>query len=140
MSFMFSPRSFTREGYRQIVTDMWAQGASQRQIAAHIGKSKNAVAGMIRDFKLPKKTEGRGVPRGWTAKRINDAKPKPKPVIPSPDPIGPLNDFPERGTCQFSYGNPGTGEDWRMCGHPGTPWCEHHASRVFMARKTGVTA
>lgn len=138
MNFQHNPKAYKREGYRQIVTEMWANGATQRQIAAHIGKSKNSVAGMIRFFNLPKKTEGRGVARGWTAKRINDAKPKPVPTI---DPIGPINDFPGMGMCKFPYGNPGTGEDWRMCGHPAhvnQPWCDHHAARVYITRKAGA--
>lgn len=137
MGFEFGARGFANEGYRQIVTDMWSNGASQRDIAQKIGKSKNAVAGMIARFGLPKKTEGRGVPRGWSAKRINDARPKQEPA---PSPIGPLNDFPPHGTCLHTADNPGTGQDWRMCGHPGRPWCEYHAAKGFMARKSSVTA
>ena len=121
--------AFHSSDVRNMVAVFWGEGLSQREIARRIGKHKNVVAGLVHRMKLPKRTTG---PRGWTAKRINDAKPKPKIEI---QPIGPINDIPPKGTCRFIHGNPGTGEDWRMCGHPGHPWCEHHAAKVYNPRK-----
>lgn len=123
----------TREAYRDTVTALWAEGLTQKEIGERLGKTRNAIAGMIRSFGLPKRTEGQT--RGWAAKRVADAKPK---QPPAPDPIGPHNDFPPRGTCQHTADNPGDG-DWRMCGHTGFPWCDYHHQRLTIPRKTGDT-
>ncbi len=120
--------AFHSSDIKRMVAAYWEEGLSQREIARRIGRNKNVVAGLVNRMGLPKRTTG---PRGWTAHKLAKAKPK---VEPAPEAIGPLNDFPPMGMCQYPHGNPGTGEDWRMCGHPGQPWCDYHKPR--MTQKT----
>ncbi len=41
------------------------------------------------------------------------------------EPLGPVRDFPPKGTCHFMTGDP-QDPDWRMCGRDGYPWCKDH--------------
>lgn len=50
---------------------------------------------------------------------------KPEPRADEPEVIGPPNDFPPSGTCQYTRDDVAK-LDWRMCGHPGFPWCQWH--------------
>lgn len=49
----------------------------------------------------------------------------------APPPIGPVGDFPSgQTTCRFIHGDVGRGE-WRLCGHPGYPYCQVHFRRCL---------
>lgn len=126
--------TFHSEGTRQIVKAMWTAGVSQREIGRTIGKSKNAVAGLVKRMGLPGRLSK---PTGWTARKLTRIKVEHKPV-PGPDPIGPLGDFPARGTCRFIAGEP-TG-DFQCCGHEGEPWCSFHRPIALIPRKIETTA
>jgi hypothetical protein len=113
------------EGDCATVARMWAEGATGQAIADAIGRSRNAVSGLVSRLGLPKRSTG---PRPAQKIAKNEAP---------PPPIGPINDFPPTGTCQYTADHPGQGADWRMCGHPGFPWCEHH--RPICTQKVRVS-
>lgn len=119
---------FHSEDLKALVRSLWARDISTREIAAMTRMSRNSVSGMVRRLGLPKRTQG-GVKRGWTARKFNLANPKTK----APEPIGPIGDFPPIGTCRFIAGDPGA--KFQCCGHPGEPFCDHHAKRVYLPKK-----
>lgn len=71
----------------------------------------------------------------WVTPR---ALPKPLPpiVITLPDPIGPLQVFPERHACKYIHGDPQS--EWRCCGHPAldglSPYCGAHRAICYTVR------
>lgn len=111
------------------------------QIAAALSLTRNQVIGVI--YRARKK--GTNIPRSGVINRYGLAKPKVKTVAPSkpvqskpildePAPLGPVGDFPPRGTCR--YMRKPFAADFQMCGHPGHPWCEFHRKIVYdKARK-----
>lgn len=69
--------------------------------------------------------------------------PKPKPVLvkdlSAPEPLGAINDFPdrERTTCRYIHGDPSQGE-WRACGHSGYPYCQFHHQKCITPFREGA--
>lgn len=107
-----------------------AEGLSFTLIADAIGRGLTGTA-------LRKKASRLGLKR----ERAKLTKPmgpkqslKPAKAV-EPEAIGPVEDIGDG--CKFISGDPKR-PGWRMCGHPGEPWCEFHASKVF--EKPLVTA
>jgi GcrA cell cycle regulator len=116
------------------VSKLWADGKSAREVGAEIGMTRNAVIGLVHRLGLPKReTDLRRGVRGWTARKM---KPVPPPLIPAPDPIGPIGDFPARDTCHHIAGEPNG--SFQCCGHKGYPFCEYHTSRVYLPKRVAV--
>lgn len=49
----------------------------------------------------------------------------------APEPIGPIDDFPDHEGCLWIETDPAAGP-WRCCGHPrriASPYCAHHHAR-----------
>lgn len=115
------------ESTKDSVRDLWTAGRSQREIARSVGISKNSIPGLIRRMGLPKRAQDLvRKTRGWTAHRIELAKPKAPPVI------GPIGDFPDGATCRHIAGAPDA--KFQCCGQPGFPYCEYHAVKTHAPR------
>lgn len=137
---------------------LYAEGKSCGQIAAVVGKSRNAVIGRVHRMGLPLRgptgptTDGvaRRVKARQEARQRIAAMPKPNPikrVISTPavksdgyvaDPSLPLADAPlvtlmdlENHHCRWMH-------DDRFCGCakvPGTSYCEHHLRAAYTVYK-----
>lgn len=111
-----------------------ADGFSCSEIARFFKTSRNAVIGVVARNNLRGE---RGVVRKVGAERPIGPKiksrPLPEPAPVSQPPIGPALVSVGRGRCQFIYGDV-AGNDWRMCGHPGFPWCDYHRSICVVKR------
>ena len=139
------------------VQEMWKRNKSFAAIAAELGGgiTRNSVCSRIRYMRrngfdltrdpLPAKLKAakpaRVQKRRSRAKAVSDAM--------KPEAIGPIENFPDRmDTCRVIDGDPAQ-PGWRVCGHPGFPWCEYH-SKLFgiitpsqgynreFARKSGI--
>lgn len=134
------------EAARLVLIKQWlAEGLGYPQIAERLSEiegrfvSRNAISGIMYRAGLssPKKA------RMYTKKLPPTPPQKPQtpkilslpPAQGEPEPIGPWNDFPRRGGCQWPHGEPNIpGSRWRMCGHPkapGAPYCDFHARRAM---------
>lgn len=117
---------------------MWNEaGLSGQQISDQFGGrySRKAVIGKARREKLDSRDTT--VNRHLGGRVAGTMRPKPKPaVVPppidEPAPIGLVENFPsDRTTCRYIHGEAGiTG--WHLCGHPGHPWCQFHASKILI--------
>jgi hypothetical protein len=136
---------------RAKIKDMWTKGKSVRQMAVILAASeakplsRSAIMGHVHRMDLPH--------RSPDSKRQQAQKPKPFNIPPqnglggpkgvktgpklteiknngAPEPIGLVADFPdrERSTCRYIHGDVSSSK-WTLCGHPGYPWCDHHAKR-----------
>ncbi len=145
MTYHFGTKAANREQYRGIVSDLWAQGLSQSQIGKRIGKTKNAVAGMVRHFGLPRRVDG--ILRGWDAKRANEAKAEAEKKIaqtrlgyPVQIDAATLNIPLLAATarqCRYPVWHE-RDEAWPICGLPqkeGSPYCGFHHSACRTAPK-----
>lgn len=109
------------------VRELWTAGTTQREIGRRVGISKNTVPGIVRRLGLPKRPQDlRRKPGGWTARKIELAKPKP------PEPIGPIGDFPAGDTCRHIAGT--VTAQFQCCGHPGYQFCAYHAGKAYVSR------
>lgn len=147
MNYHFGTRSANRENYRQIVTDLWAEGLSQSQIGKRIGKTKNAVAGMVRHFGLPRRVDG--ILRGWDAKRANEAKAEAEkklaqtrlgyPVQIDTTPLSIPLLSAANGQCRYPmWHSSDRDESLPVCGLPqkeGSPYCVGHDQRCRITPK-----
>lgn len=116
------------ETVRKRVGALWVQGKTQREIAAEVGISKNSVPGIVRRLGLPARPQDlRRKPNGWTARKIEMAKPK------EPTAIGPIGTFPDQVDC-CRYPMNKTGTPFQVCGHPGFPYCEFHDAKCHNPR------
>lgn len=117
--------------------ELWLDGYSAGQIAKALGGTRSQMIGKIYRLGLTKTRE--------TKVRHFNNKPKQpqhKIFVPKivenlgPEPIGPLNDFPEIGLCRFIQRHPAI-QDWKCCGHEGLvkeikgkkitlAFCEYH--------------
>jgi GcrA cell cycle regulator len=136
------------------LTRLWAAGASQGEIAALFGVTRNTIAGKIARLGLtrePGKIARLGLTREpgpraapRQARKHYPKKPGPKPAS-LPLPPEPARD--ERGvqlieltnaTCRWPFGSVGA-DDFRFCGVPtadfrgGKPYCREHTK---LARRT----
>lgn len=127
---------------------MLAEGHSFTDIGLALGRSRNAIAGAADRMKLrgapksrkvaaikpsarPTSPTVRSAPRPPMWPTVRSAPLPPQAPLPGePSPIGPQNDFPPRGGCQWVFGDPNTNTSWRMCGHPGKPYCEFHVGQA----------
>jgi hypothetical protein len=126
------------------VSLMLADGElSAAQIGAHFGVSRQTILGLAyRERERQKKANPNAIQvnkkerdqrRAQTLKfKSHEFQPKSKPIaLPKikadePEVLGPTNDFPPSGTCQYTRDHPNEGKPWRMCGHPGAPYCDWH--------------
>jgi hypothetical protein len=123
---------------------LYAEGLSHRRIGKILGCSRNACIGKLTRLGLagphgssPRK---QGHHTGERVTRPTGPRQSPRRTLTVKDredalalePLGPVAEFAPRGTCQFTYGDVAE-PDWRMCGRPGFPWCEHHKAVVFVA-------
>ena len=126
MNFQFGDGDF-----RPIITRLWNERKSMREIGRVVGKAKSTIKKLADRWGLPDRP---GMPRGHVAKRIQAARPKA--VV--PDPIGPIGDFPDKmDCCRFPMN--ADDQPFQVCGHPGFPWCSHHAAVVVTPRKASHT-
>lgn len=116
---------------------------SRGEIAEKIGVSRNAVIGKLNRMRKAGKIELIGATspeNGGTQLRrrfkLSTKGPKLPPTKAKEslalEPLGPENDFPPHGTCQFIKGDVKT--TWRCCGRkalPGKPWCADHLAVVY---------
>lgn len=112
------------------------------QIAAIFHVSRNTVMGKVArlGLKFTARPGGRKVGHGLSHARKTPYVYKPRPGKPTdadverlaiePEPVGPVGDFPAAGACRWIHGDPK--REWRCCGAPGQPWCEHHATRLHI--------
>lgn len=112
--------------YVEQLTALWNQGATCSQIARALGSkfTRSAVMGKARRLNLPMRQVN------WVhkPKKQNALATAASAAI---DPaIGTTNVFLTRG-CKFIDGDTGPGMTWRMCGQPGSPWCDEHRRKVF---------
>lgn len=122
------------EATKATVADLWNSGKSARQVGMEVGMSRCAIIGLVNRMGLPKRKVDLIRPvRGWTARKIKAAKPKP---IPAPDPIGPIGDFPPAGTCRHIAGEPSG--DFQCCGHQGYPFCDYHATWNYLPKRVAA--
>jgi len=103
--------------------DLFGAGLSFSLIAARLGTTRTAAR---------KKANRMGLHRGRpTATKPMGPKPIPKRI--APEAIGPVEDIAPG--CKFIAGDPKL-PGWRMCGHPGSPWCEYHAPRMTVPARS----
>lgn len=145
-----NPAPFWTEEKIEQAKAAYAEGLSHRQIAARIGApSRNSVIGKLTRIGLagphgssPRK---QGHHTGERVTRSTGPRQSPRRTLTVKDredalalePLGPVAEFAPRGTCQFPYGDVAE-SDWRMCGRPGFPWCEHHKAVVFVVGSTAA--
>lgn len=64
-------------------------------------------------------------------------KPAPKILLPAPELIGPIGDYPENNGCQYIPGE--VSREFQMCGHPSghlhKKYCDWHMENVISPRK-----
>lgn len=108
-----------------LLKKLWDQGFSGTQISvAFKGRfSREAVIGKAHRLKLPPRAPS--VNRGREHRR---SVPKPLPAAKA-DPVAPQplcepGEFPDGQTCRYPHGEE---LPFQFCGHPGYPWCDHHA-------------
>ena len=117
------------------VKELVGEGYSSSQIATVFRTTRNAVIGIVSRAGLRghsgvvKKTERHK--SAAPAFKSKPLKPEPAPELP---PIGPIATTADRGLCQYPYGDVAT-PHWRMCGHPGFPWCDYHKTKVFQQKQ-----
>lgn len=118
--------------------EMWAAGRSCSQIARALGAGISRCAVMGKVSRLGLTREGGSI-TSTPKPKPNHAKPvappravKPAPIKkaqePHPEPLGAPGEFVSG--CQWMHGDVGGAQPWRMCGHPGKPWCPFHAQRA----------
>ncbi len=101
----------------ETLRDMWAAGASAREIGERIDATRNAVIGKANRLGL--------------SHRAATAKPKPEGP---PKPMSPL-DLNER-MCRWPIGHPGD-SDFRFCGAQrvaGRPYCPEHCALAYRGK------
>lgn len=134
--------------------NMAKAGASNDEIAKRLAISRGSVSGYIHRLRLS----------GQVIERVRPALPKPVPprpsskikkamfagVKPRKEPViekvtlemlGPVNDFPARGLCQFTSDTPNSGDPWRMCGRPqmdGKPYCADHCKVTYIPERPRI--
>ncbi|WP_050994893.1 GcrA family cell cycle regulator [Bradyrhizobium liaoningense] len=128
---------------------LWNAGASQAEIAAELGVTRNSIAGKISRLKLtrapsqraPRKSQA-GIKRpkkpnpalAWTTR----SKPEPLPEEPAPTGEGVQLTELTNTTCRWPFGSVGA-PDFCFCGVPpadfngGRPYCRVHTN---LARRT----
>lgn len=109
---------------------MHAEGLSFTLIADAIGRGITGMALRKKASRLGLKRERAKATKPMGPKRV--PKP-PKPI--APESIGPIEDIADG--CRFIAGDPKQ-PGWRMCGHPGAPWCEFHDRLVHEPRRAAV--
>lgn len=109
-------RSWSQEEI-SILTRMWNDGASAREIAKALGtgRSRNSVIGMAHRSGLPPRTKSRRQPatRGvkkYKPRQRKEWTPKPRPLPPEPEPMPEmlmvsLLDIKD-GQCRYPIGDP----------------------------------
>lgn len=113
---------------------MYGEGISFTLIAERIGNGLTGTAARKKASRLGLKGRYTTERKPMGPKPVRVAKPTPpKPV--APEAIGPIEDIADG--CKFIADDPKR-PGWRMCGHPGSPWCEYHAARVFEPRKVAA--
>lgn len=130
---------------KDAVKQLWfVDGWSAGQIGRKLGKTRNAVLGVIHRCGLQRVGAKPGA-RPSTGPKDNAVPmarlvPKAKQleelrlIAGTLEPIGPMDEFPATSNaCRFIYGEPGRSV-WQCCGHPAKPgrsWCEVHLPVVF---------
>lgn len=115
-----------------------AEGLTSSVIAERMGRTRSAICG-----KVGRLRQAGGVARpAQRPPAVRKASPtrlaKPAPRKPIAEPIaegalGAPEEMIGRTGCNWIYGDPLL-PGWRMCGHPGYPWCAAHASKVFIPK------
>jgi len=111
------------------LVSLYLEGVSFSIIAERIGNGLTQTAARKKASRLGLKghvTTTRRLMGPIRTKKV----PKPKPV--EREAIGSIEDIGDG--CKFIAGDPKK-PGWRMCGHPGSPWCDFHASKVFEPRR-----
>jgi GcrA cell cycle regulator len=126
------------------VVDLHNQGLSAGQTAKGIGASvtRNSILSKLNRIKRdnPQLLVCTHATRVETYNAKSHAAKKPALRIvqnvdePEPEPMGPLNDFPDRinNSCRYLHGDPSDG-DWRICGHQtkqNSPYCVFHHKKT----------
>lgn len=139
--------TWTPDRIEQLKT-LWAEGYSASAVARTLGDgvSRNAVLSKIhrmgfaaRSPDLLRPIQRQHHPRPRQSRSNGDGAEMHAPLqdkqpsSPAPEPIGPVAESAERGCCQYIHGDVGSAT-WRMCGHPGFPWCDYHRPRMFNGR------
>lgn len=130
------------EAQTELLRKLWAEGLSCSQISARMTIelecvfTRNAIIGRIHRLHIQRITPPRTNKRKIQAQlrkvgmEVDMQRAEP---IPEPEFLGPLNDFPPRGTCRYIKGDVGK-TNWQACGHPamsGRSWCRWHWGVVF---------
>lgn len=126
---------------------MWAAGASQGEIAAEFGVTRNTIAGKISRLKLTR-TESKRKPRKPRPRHvkkpnpalawIDRAKPEPLPEEPAGEPGGVQIADLTNASCRWPSGYPGDA-NFHFCGVSTAdfigrkPYCREHTN---LARRT----
>lgn len=122
---IWSPEAIDR--IRQLANE----GMSYGQIAIAYSKEQNQTfsRNMIQGICVRNSIKTNYTPTiVWKAPRVVTVGA----LLDEPEPIGPIGDIPAFG-CRFIRGE--VNEQFRMCGHPGFPWCDYHKSRVQSSGK-----
>jgi GcrA cell cycle regulator len=109
----------------EILTRLWAEGLSARQIAAKLGGvTRNAVIGKAHRLNLQ-----RGAP-------VPEPKPEPEPIIYEEPPM-PLSPDVKPWMCRWQTEDPGR-HGLHICGktaQPGRHYCAEHLTMAYLQRK-----
>lgn len=110
----------------EILTLMWTEGYSGRQIAEKLGTTRNAVIGKAQRLNLR-----RGVERGIVVAPPPPPAPPPEPVHIDPKPQAEFKAW----MCRWPTYTPGK-HGLYICGHavqPGRHYCAEHITRNYLA-------
>ncbi len=111
----------------EILTELWREGQSARQIAEVLGDgvTRNAVIGKANRLGLSKPSKS-----SVTRKQRKEERIKAKLMAPEG---GATILTLTSSTCRWPIGDPGD-EDFRFCGgpaNPSQPYCEYHAQLAY---------
>lgn len=132
------------------ITELWKEGCSASQIARALGDkySRNAVFGKLTRLGVTRVMATRRT-KPWSPPQVPRASLHPctvaiKAAAPLPRADAPLalggpHEMLTGSVCKFIHGDIQK-DDWRMCGHPGHPWCSFHVGIVYAKPQQQTTA